>query len=579
MFVSFGTSGATPVNEENTYFRNSYRFLKDVRPKLAIPTLTAEERVSLAKHALVIMEQFYVHKDQKIKMHGPQINPIPKLAAISDKAANMSSTDLLYDISKVFLSQRDMHLKLTFPYPLACLRAILPFRLKLVSIVNSHSSSNISNFKIAVQSINKEIELSGSREQKLAFKKVLKTIEIGDMILSWNDQSPWKVINQVKTLAGGANKDSAISRGVHALTFRDLGQLAPPVENGVWVKLQHKNGKIYTIFIPWISERLGWCEREYSLKRREQLENSVYNSVDNPAEHWMASCHWRNVGGQIEGGIDDSVQVKIFTNSHGTFGLLRIKEFYPLGSLKAPQSPRPSTDKIFQDLKDRLSILNNITDGLVIDVRDNSGGIWGDRLVQLFSRVKVESQTEYIRASKLNLQFLQAYSKFKFKEEHYLDYLPVLKEALTNGQRYTKKISINSENLLNATGQVYKRPVTIVANPNCYSYCDYFVTSMQDHGIATVWGENGWKTGGGGADDLDYNLVLEALPHLRNGFPSKVHIRFAWAAGLRTGKNKDIPIEDEGATADKIYYSTMEDLLNQDKNLLEVVTKNLYYSN
>ena len=481
--------------------------VKNSQIELLFPTFSTKERVAVAKQALLLMEELYVHRDLKIANHGTQVDPLPLLRELVAQAATLSTFELLVSLEKIFLLQRDLHLSLTFPYPLSDLKAILPFQLKLVDGKN-----------LAIQSVEKIIS---------------KKLAVGDIILTYNGRSPWEVIKDIKALGIAGNEDAVLSHAISLLTKVRLGHFPPPKEDGVQLTVRHRSGSISSIYVPWLLER----------------------------EYFSAKSNKK------KGGIDDSINLSWFTNHHGTFGLLRIQNFEPLGS--------STTEEIFHDLKSRLTFINKFTQGLIIDLRDNSGGIWGDRLIQLFSPIPVVPQLERIRASELNLRFLEAYAQFSQKQEHFLDYIPFLREALQEGQRYTTAIPINSAEFLNASGRVYYQPVAIISNPNCYSYCDYFITSMQDHQAAVVWGENGWHTGGGGADELQYNIILDALPELSPDFPPQLKMNFAWSAGFRTGPMSGRPIEDNGATADYIYHTTIDDLLYNDRLLFDTVSSSL----
>jgi hypothetical protein len=431
----------------------SFTPLQNFRNQLFFPTLSGKERVAVAEQALMLMEELYVHRDLKMANHGTEIDPLPQLRKLVAEAGALSSFDLLVSIEKVFLSQRDLHLSLTFPYPRAGLKALLPFDLKLIN-----------GDDLAIKSVRKH---------------VVKELDVGDTIILYNGRSPWEQINDFKTLGIAGNEDAALSRAISHLTTINLGHFPPPKDDGVQLTIRHRSGSISSIYVPWMLE-------------------SEYDNINSYKKR---------------GGVDDSIDLSWFTNHRGTFGLLRIRNFEPIDF--------SSTDEIFQDLKNRLIYINKFTKGLIIDLRDNSGGIWGDRLVQLFSPIPVAPQTERIRASRLNLRFLEAYAKRSLPHDHILDYLPYLREALSEGTRYTQAIPINSSEFLNDVGRVYYQPVAIITNANCYSYCDYFITSMQDHKAAIVWGENGCIQAGEGR--MSCNIIKFLRPYLNSvrPFPPK----------------------------------------------------------
>jgi C-terminal processing protease CtpA/Prc len=161
------------------------------------------------------------------------------------------------------------------------------------------------------------------------------------------------------------------------------------------------------------------------------------------------------------------------------------------------------------------------------------------------------------------------------EDEWLLSYYDSVKKGLAEGRRYTERLIFNKPEYLNDTGRIYTKPVILLADPSCYSYCDYFSTSMQDHQAAEIWIENGQHTGGGGASVTSYESFAQLLPEMMPALPQDQKMGIAFSSGYRTGAKAGVSIENLGADADHVYHTTFNDLKKDDEDLVQALDQRL----
>ena len=94
----------------------TYALLEAVRENITFVTYTPEQRVTVAK-GLQNMFSIYVHREKKIKDYdveykkysGNTIDPVPRVAEMVAKAANMTDKAFHYEFVDLFASLRDLH--------------------------------------------------------------------------------------------------------------------------------------------------------------------------------------------------------------------------------------------------------------------------------------------------------------------------------------------------------------------------------------------------------------------------------------------------------------------------------------
>ena len=210
------------------------------------------------------------------------------------------------------------------------------------------------------------------------------------------------------------------------------------------------------------------------------------------------------------------------------------------------------------------------SDALIIDMRSNGGGLilLAEGLTQLFTPNQVETMPVRYLPNQLNLSmFLNS------NQGHENGWSKDTRDAITAQARYTKPRVITSSDAANRYGQVWFKPVVILTDANCYSACDLFAASMQDHGAATIIGTHS-TTGAGGANVMEYGIfrqIFAATSPANNPFvslPGGQDMRVSWRQTIRVGKNKGQLIEDAGVKSDIVVRYLTEDVIGGESRAL-----------
>nr|KAJ3421786.1 hypothetical protein HK105_002314 [Polyrhizophydium stewartii] len=243
---------------------------------------------------------------------------------------------------------------------------------------------------------------------------------------------------------------------------------------------------------------------------------------------------------------DPSISWAIYKPNTTRLGILRIENFPTLL------------------IRDVLVSKLNGTKALVIDLRDNPGGIitLPDYLPQLFgqsftpagARLVVNDINTYIVNSTM-------FPNDDFKSTYL---------ATPPEQKYTQPVAFDSASDSYQYGQAYFRAMGVLTNGQCYSACDIFAANIQDNEIGLVFGEDA-STGAGGANVVEHNAFLlpmdprdfGTLPrNLLLGPSTAQDLRVAWRQFVRVGSNAGALIEDRGVVSDVVVRPIPADLFH-----------------
>ena len=225
-------------------------------------------------------------------------------------------------------------------------------------------------------------------------------------------------------------------------------------------------------------------------------------------------------------------------------GVLHIQSFAPL----------QMDDKAFLE-KVRLLLINELkdADALVIDMRDNGGGLisMADTLPQLFGGANpVIPNTARAVVSPVNNNIFAAIDR--------ADIWYNTTQRAPVGSLYSPLIQFTSSEKANEVGVAYVKPVGVFNNGACYSACDLFAANIQDNDIGYIFGEDS-HTGAGGANVVEYQNYLSMLDRgdfpllpFADTFPSSSAVyafRVSFRQCVRAGLNHGKLIEDDGIAA------------------------------
>ena len=174
----------------------------------------------------------------------------------------------------------------------------------------------------------------------------------------------------------------------------------------------------------------------------------------------------------------DIVSWDIYTSlKNEKLGVLRLDSFMPSND---------TTGGMKTVLTIRSLLLNELanTDSLVIDIRDNGGGLItiANFIPQFFTKDFVPGTGRALISPINEIMFTQTP---QFKDSIW----DTAYRSTPPGSIYSNRVMFNTKDESNDFGQVYFKPVAVFNNAQCYSACDKFSANMQDSAGAIVFGE------------------------------------------------------------------------------------------
>ncbi len=536
--------------------------LKDARATLTMPAYTAEERVALVEQAQLMLDQLYVHRERKIELNGPMVDPTPRLALLRETAGELTDQTLHRSIRRVFADQRDLHTTYTLPWPLRCYRSFLPIGL---SEVQDQGGQMV----LAVEAI-AAAALDVAPEARL--------VHVGDVLLTYDGMPAYDALELAKREASGANEAASRFRAMQYLTGRGHARHFVPTSDTLALTLRDRLGRVYALEMPWVVTGDDACLRRAegpggtarakaaTFLRAAFDDQLFYEEMFHPHDGVAKRLKdLRDVPAQPTS--DDILSYATFDNELGTWGYLRLKSMIPSTSI----------DGVAAEVRRLLTGPLAATDGLVVDVRGNGGGmiVLGDVLAQLFGPAEIASMRFRLKASAGNMFFVSHASWLRGTP-----WEAGVADALAAGRPFAADLPMTLDRASNSGGTAYFKPVAVLTDARCYSTCDLFTAQMQDHGHAVIWSAGG-RTGGGGANNVGHNDFLADLvaadsdPGPFAVLPGGQNLGIAWRAMIRTGLHAGELIEDVGVEADRHVTRTLADLFTQDAGVLRQITAEL----
>jgi C-terminal processing protease CtpA/Prc len=537
--------------------------LSSMRNEFPAPAYNLAERTLILDKSTMMFREIYAHYREKIAAYGQYVDPLVKLENLRVDSNKISDEAFHARLNGIFAGIRDFHSGFEGPYPMGCYRIALPVNFKPVRLSTGDQ-------QLAVVGTGFPLPVSDKTKKPLAI--AIEGVDQGDLVVSIDGKNPWQVLYAFSGIARGANNYGGMYSAIDHLSYRRAGNSGFPAQNATEFEFLKADGTRYSKSMPWITYISAQCMEEIESPTKIGTKFMLRkNAAAAESLKFLASLDVRTLPpgvSELKFLADKSVGYGRLENRNGKFGYLRISSFQP---------DQIEVDDAINFIASAVSELNSDTHGLIIDVRSNGGGSYGDHLVQLFSPTAVEAQTESVRATPTMLAFAKLAQKSG--DEYWGAYATPVETAIAGKEYFSPALPINTFETLNHIGRKYFKPVIVLTNPSCYSYCDYFTTAMQDHHAAELWGENGWQTGAGGAYVLDYDffaaLFKEYSPAIFPTLPRSSSMRIATTDGYRTGQNKGRRIEDEGARVDRVHETTMDDLLNNDRVLFDKITRRL----
>lgn len=350
-------------------------------------------------------------------------------------------------------------------------------------------------------------------------------------IVRWNGMRVERAIELAGELDPGGNAASRFKRGLNRMCSRQLAYTVPPDESFVVIHyVPSAGGKEHrAIVLPW----------------------------------HVANGHvWKqDTSGPFE------------QKALGRFGYIRIKTF-----------ETQTADQFVAEFGRILDGMEN--DGLILDVRSNPGGSVeaAERILQFMTPAPIKPANFHFVNSRLTqhvaANLKQESGKGALGENHreWLPWMDDLLDSVSSGSPLTPGRPLTNPDDANDTGQRYQGPIVLIVDALAYSATDIFAAGFQDHAIGKIIGVDE-NTGGGGANRWlheELRMKLEHVPGVAlQKLPGGAQMGLAIRRSTRVGAKAGHPIEDFGVARDVKYLLTRDDILHEDRDLLNFACQHL----
>jgi len=345
------------------------------------------------EQALVLLEQNYVHLPLKEAMHG--VNPIQRLKLLKHQLRFAPDDELpnetLFhrEMINTFMSLRDLHTNYLLPAPFNRMTAFVPFAVEDYFEDGTH--------RYLVSHV-----FDGFNRPPFA---------VGVEVLRWNGIPIDDAVNLNGDRFAGSNMEARHARGVATLTVRPLMQQLPPDEERIILDYRTPDGNQHELRLDWLvfmppgavttadtadEVAVGQgIDAELDLVQRAKKVLFAPEVVDR--EHKMASTgHSAKTATGLSSNMPSVFEARPVSTPSGDFGYVRIRTF------------NIDSSKAF--VGEFISLVEQLpTDGLILDVRGNGGGLImaGEELLQTLTPRPIEPTLYQLINTPLNMQLCE----------------------------------------------------------------------------------------------------------------------------------------------------------------------------
>jgi C-terminal processing protease CtpA/Prc len=530
--------------------------------------LTLDDRRRIVRQALLLLEQTYVHLPHKRAMHA--IDPVQRLRLLAQRLERQTAATMPGELTfhaelvSIFTSLRDLHTNYMLPAPFRGRMAFLPF------LAEAFDPGTGRRYVVT----------------KLLAGFTHPTFAPGVELTSWNGIPIARAVELNAERQAGSNLDARHARGLDALTLRPLTLSLPPDEEWVMVGYRTADGTARELRFDWqvftpdpddgradpdggnlAATAIGldlWQDRVQQGKRvlfAPQVVEAKRSAVAGRRAAVRAA--------DVATSMPDIFRATPVTTPSGTFGYLRIFSF--------------NVDDDVAFVTECLRLIGELPDrGLILDVRDNGGGLIfaSERLLQAFTPRQIEPEPVQFISTSLALRLCRLHAPSTTIADFDLAaWVPSLEQAIQTGAEYSLAFPITPRAGANDIGQRYHGPVVLITDARCYSATDIFAGGFQDHGIGPILGVDD-NTGAGGANVWTHELLrIFFSRRMGNAFtplpdspfeplPQGTAMRVSIRRTLRVGERSGTPVEDLGVVPDLRHRLTRNDLLNGNVDLI-----------
>ncbi|MBV6625694.1 MAG: hypothetical protein KI793_22665 [Rivularia sp. (in: Bacteria)] len=503
--------------------------LTEEQKKQIIEQSIREEREEIVNQALNFIENIYVHLPLKRARNA--IDPVQRLKLLKYRLVKMSELNFQQEMIGIFTELRDLHTVYLPPMPYQSVNFVLPF-------IVEEFYENSQRYYI-VSHVSEDFEH--------------ESLEKGVIVTHWNGVPIERAI-KLNGLQTYANSEHACRiHGLNSLTLRSGSKYLVPNEEWLYISYITKNQEHYEHRFQWQTWNLPENQAQASSQAVPNLK--VYGSlgVDFEASKLQKikkSLFASTTQENNQKFYETDFQWSICSTVHGEFGYIRIHSFMIY-----------DRQKFIQDL---IRVLEQLPkDGLIIDIRGNSGGYIeaAEMMLQLFTANKIQPEL---------FQFLNTPTTLKVAPEPWKSSIESL---IDTGAVYSLGHPIGGHSYyideINQYGRKYFGPTILITDALCYSSTEIFAAGFQDHNIGVILGTNE-STGAGGANIWEYYDLFHPLGY--SPLPRNAQMRMAVKRAIRVGDKNGFPLEDTGVIPDYIHNMTRNDVLNGNVDLIEKAT-------
>jgi hypothetical protein len=522
-----------------------------------IVALTPDEKATILDTAAQVIGDHYAHLPHKRAAHG--IDPAARLRALSRGLADLATeTSFHAELAQVFAEMRDLHTVYTLPTAYAGMVAFLPFQVGIATedgvrrVIVTHAMP----------------------------ATVHAPFGPGVEILAWSGVPIRRTIEKLAAISGGANAAAAQARAVAALTQRPMLRMAPPDEMYVELEYATPTGEHHMARLDWRVCRLAPDPHPHvpahalalalddcgdALRRHRKSAFAPHVLHAERHGHTVPPGQKRH-GHPFEQDIPTRLgQIRAW---HGVI------DGKPFGHLRIRSFNTADPDGFLDDISTLLGQLPQ--DGLIIDVRDNPGGlvVAAERLLQFFTDRPVQPVQMEFLATPANLALCRAQTPDNpTMSEDLSRWIPSLMRAQQTGAVWSSAFPMTDPNDIRSGERIYPGPVLLITSALSYSAADIFIAGFRDNAIGPILGVDS-NTGAGGANRWKYSDIAPLLrgerltPGRPTGLPGGADLRIAIRRAVRVGIGAGMELEETGIVPDAVHALTRADFLDGDLDLI-----------
>lgn len=551
--------------------------------------LTLNDRRTIVAQAILLLQENYVHLPLKRAMHA--VDPIQRLRLLTRRLDQQDETtvdpELAFhaEVSDIFNSLRDLHTVYRLPVPFSSRMAWLPF---LVEQCFDGEPAR------PLYLVSKVIADAGPAD-----------FVHGVEITHWNGMAIEQAIARNGDRQAGSNADARHARGLNSLTMRPLARSLPPDEEWVTVRYIPLAGARagadggppvpveYTQ--PWLVFQPGQTGRfdpgdlvaEATVVGLDDHTDDIQHTrkilfaprvavAEELSEGQVVPEHMAQ---ELAGG-DDALASRLP-------GVLQARTVRRGGA--NPGDPAYGYIRIYTfNVGESVTFIDEFVrlvealpaNGLILDVRGNGGGLIyaAEELLQILSPRTIEPERAQFSTTPLNLAICRNHAaSTQLAGLELAPWIDSIGEAVETGAAYSRGFPITPGDQCNAIGQRYFGPTVLVTDPLCYSATDMFAAGFQDHQIGPIIGVGG-ATGAGGANVWTHGLLSRLMapdnidpgPSPYRPLPRGSDMRVAARRTTRVGTRQGDVLEDLGVKPDIRYHMTRRDILEGNRDLIDL---------